>query len=205
MKEAILTVILLVILNSAFIEAKGCAANTGQKCGACVSDWNCYYCVKTKLCSKRPVIKPSSDECSGDWYSYKQCVVTGNLLLIIIPSVLGGLLIIFICCCYWCCCRKISRNRARKRWVNLLKLHHAGALSMLSIIHRLVKSKIDENFHRYAKEDARQEAQRESREMRHTERTAERKLKHDEIRKKYGLFKDEDSRDDGKYQRFDVA
>ncbi|XP_065053209.1 pituitary tumor-transforming gene 1 protein-interacting protein-like [Rhopilema esculentum] len=149
-----------------------CTSKSGGSCSDCVNNFDCYYCQATKYCGKRPVIKPDSSECSGDWYSYKQCTVSGNLLLIIVPCVLGALLIIFLLVCYCCCCRKCSRRRAAKR---------------------------------FAKEDERMSREKEEREMKHAERSAERRQKHDEIRKKYGLFKDGEDKDGGKYQRFDVA
>jgi len=54
------------------------------------------------------------------------------------------------------------------------------------------------NKARYAKEDAKLERQKEERKMRQEERRAERKAKNDEIRKKYGLVKD-----DSGYTRFE--
>ncbi|XP_002733476.1 pituitary tumor-transforming gene 1 protein-interacting protein-like isoform X1 [Saccoglossus kowalevskii] len=47
------------------------------------------------------------------------------------------------------------------------------------------------NKRKYAREDAKLESQREERKMRQEERRAERKAKNDEIRKKYGLMKDD--------------
>jgi len=93
-----------------------CASKSLQSCSECVKDWDCYYCEKTKFCGKRPIIKPKTSECDGDWYSYKQCTLSGNLLLIIIPTVLGVLLVITICICYCCCCRKCSRRRTARRF-----------------------------------------------------------------------------------------
>lgn len=58
------------------------------------------------------------------------------------------------------------------------------------------------------KEEAKWRRQREDIEIKHKERREERKKKHDEIRKKYGLYrKDGDSEDveDGRYHRFDNA
>ncbi|XP_070566762.1 pituitary tumor-transforming gene 1 protein-interacting protein-like [Ptychodera flava] len=54
------------------------------------------------------------------------------------------------------------------------------------------------NKKKYAKEDAKLERQREERTMRQEERKAERKAKNDEIRRKYGLMKD-----DSGYTRFE--
>ncbi|XP_077978255.1 pituitary tumor-transforming gene 1 protein-interacting protein-like [Glandiceps talaboti] len=54
------------------------------------------------------------------------------------------------------------------------------------------------NKRKYAKEDAKLERQKEERKMRQEERRAERKAKNDEIRKKYGLVKD-----DSGYTRFE--
>ena len=42
--------------------------------------FQCYYCEKTKFCGKRPIIKPKTSECEGDWYSYKQCTRKSYLL-----------------------------------------------------------------------------------------------------------------------------
>ena len=48
----------------------------------CINElkFKCYYCEKTKFCGKRPIIKPKTSECDGDWYSYKQCTRKSFLL-----------------------------------------------------------------------------------------------------------------------------
>ena len=51
---------------------------------------------------------------------------------------------------------------------------------------------------KWAKEDNRRENKKREREERHNNREEERKIRHDEIRNKYGLFKDAP-----KYERFD--
>ncbi|CAH1790027.1 unnamed protein product [Owenia fusiformis] len=55
------------------------------------------------------------------------------------------------------------------------------------------------NRTKYLKEEAKMERDREDRKLRSDERRADRQKKHDEIRKKYGLVKD-----DNPYQRFDA-
>jgi len=56
------------------------------------------------------------------------------------------------------------------------------------------------NSSKWAREDERMDREREARRERHDERRADRKLKMDEIRRKYGLVKD-----DNPYQRFEDA
>lgn len=59
----------------------------------------------------------------------------------------------------------------------------------------------ERNRKKWAKEDQRKENRKKDREDRASARDEERKLKHDQIRAKYGLFKDDSS----KYQRFDAS
>lgn len=53
---------------------------------------------------------------------------------------------------------------------------------------------------RWAKEDSRKDQRKQEREQRHNERDEERRLKHDQIRMKYGL-----TRDEPKYEKFDAS
>ncbi|XP_066931735.1 pituitary tumor-transforming gene 1 protein-interacting protein-like [Clytia hemisphaerica] len=53
---------------------------------------------------------------------------------------------------------------------------------------------------KWAKEDSKRENRKNERDAKHAARDEERKLKHDQIRAKYGLFKD----DSNKYQKFDT-
>lgn len=64
---------------------------------------------------------------------------------------------------------------------------------------------------RWAREDSRDRQARSERRDRQDSRRAERKERHDDIRKKYGLYKDDQQTGtgtgtgtDGRYQRFDV-
>jgi len=52
---------------------------------------------------------------------------------------------------------------------------------------------------KWAKEDTRKEARKNDRSAKHEARAEEMKIKHDNIRKKYGLFKDD------QYERFDAS
>ncbi|XP_065199321.1 pituitary tumor-transforming gene 1 protein-interacting protein-like isoform X2 [Sycon ciliatum] len=60
---------------------------------------------------------------------------------------------------------------------------------------------------KWAREDDKDKREREDRRIRQEGRRTERKARNDEIRKKYGLYKDEDGGaggTEGRYQRFDV-
>lgn len=167
--EFVLSTLLVLFLSTLVTESSAsCSDKDNTSCSDCVKDFDCYWCVPTKKCGKRPTIKPSKSECDGKWYAFSQCKVSGNFLLIVIPICAFVILVIAIACIYCCCCRNCCRERRRKKW---------------------------------AKEDNRSDQRKKEREDRHAAKDEERRLKHDQIRTKYGLFKENEP----KYEKFDAS
>ncbi|KAM6065098.1 pituitary tumor-transforming gene 1 protein-interacting protein-like [Theristicus caerulescens] len=125
----------------------------------------CLWCASSGRCVEYPVrrVLPPADLCELRSARWGVCWVNFEALIIAM-SVVGGTILIMVgvCCC--CCCKKKS------------------------------KKQVSEGFPVFSepdKDDERAAREREKRRVRQEERRAEMKSRHDEIRRKYGLFKEE--------------
>ncbi|NXI47715.1 PTTG protein, partial [Galbula dea] len=145
----------------------------------CVPFAQCLWCYTNNTCLDYPVrsILPSSSLCSLSRARWGLCWVNFEALLIAIAVVAGLILVsIAVCCCYCCSCRRSFRR--------------------LSSPPVCVPSRLDEDEERLTRK-------REERRLQALQRKHERKLKHDEIRKKYGLLQDSLQDSDNPYSRFE--
>ncbi|KAI6063176.1 Pituitary tumor-transforming gene 1 protein-interacting protein isoform X2 [Aix galericulata] len=155
-------------------EAAGdCHQYTNRSCEECLKNVTCLWCASSKQCVPYPVrrILPPADLCELRSARWGVCWVNFEALIIAM-SVVGGMILIMlgVCCC--CCCKKKSKKQVSEG--------EEGGCSQPD------------------KEDERAARERERRRVRQEERRAEMKSRHDEIRRKYGLFKEENP-----YAKFD--
>ncbi|KAM9231864.1 pituitary tumor-transforming gene 1 protein-interacting protein [Leptosomus discolor] len=146
--------------------AGDCRQYTNRSCEECLKNVTCLWCASSGRCVEYPVrrVLPPADLCELRSARWGVCWVNFEALIIAM-SVLGGTILITlgVCCCC-CCCKKKSKKQV---------LEGSPVLS-----------KPDKDDERAARE-------REKRRVRQEERRAEMKSRHDEIRRKYGLFKEE--------------
>ena len=159
-------IFIIIVLHHTSPVSASCQDKSNTTCTRCVRDFSCYWCEESKYCGDRPTIKPPAKECSGKWFAYSQCSVSGNLLVVILPILIVVLLGVVGFCTYYCCCRDCLKRRAQRKW---------------------------------AKDDYRRENKKREMQQRSASRDEERKIRHDEIRAKYGLYTEEP-----KYERFDT-
>ncbi|XP_066280129.1 pituitary tumor-transforming gene 1 protein-interacting protein-like [Branchiostoma lanceolatum] len=83
-----------------------------SSCGACIENWQCYYCYKDNSCRLYPAEKilPVS-ECPLAQVRWTiSCSVTFLAIVITAAAIVGVLLLALCCCCYCCCCRDSRRS-----------------------------------------------------------------------------------------------
>ncbi|XP_066484629.1 PTTG1IP family member 2 [Tiliqua scincoides] len=146
------------------VPAMPCIAFTGKTCGECVKNTKCLWCSENSTCMDYPTSKliPPSSVCHLSEAYWAVCWFNFEDMLITMGVVAGVLLLLIVGCC--CCCRY--------RCCCCRKSHPMGRL-------------VEEEEERFIRD-------REEKRMQSLHRKHERKLKHDEIRKKYGLLQDSD-------------
>uniref|UniRef100_A0A8D2KSJ7 Pituitary tumor-transforming gene 1 protein-interacting protein n=1 Tax=Varanus komodoensis TaxID=61221 RepID=A0A8D2KSJ7_VARKO len=135
----------------------------------------CLWCHENSTCVDYPVSQliPPSSVCALSESYWAVCWVNFEAIIITIGVVGGSLLLVILCCCCYCCCRCCSRRCCSRRgFCNL---------GWCFLILRRVAEE-EESFIR----------DREEKRLQQLQRKLERKMKHDEIRKKYGLLQDSD-------------
>ncbi|XP_062983156.1 pituitary tumor-transforming gene 1 protein-interacting protein-like isoform X1 [Elgaria multicarinata webbii] len=164
--------------------AMPCAAFTEKTCEECVRNTKCLWCIENSTCMDYPVSKliPPSSLCILTEAYWAICFVNFEAIIITISVVAGSLLLLIMCCCCYCCRRRRPRGkRASKK----------RAFSHIFSI-RLPKSFLNTSTGRVAEEEESFIRDREEKRLQSLQRKHERKVKHDEIRKKYGLLQDSD-------------
>ncbi|KAM6127488.1 pituitary tumor-transforming gene 1 protein-interacting protein [Phoenicopterus ruber ruber] len=146
--------------------AGDCRQYTNKSCEECLKNVTCLWCASSGRCVEYPVrrVLPPADLCELRSARWGVCWVNFEALIIAMSVVGGTILIMLGVCCCCCCCKKKSKKQVSEGFP--------------------VFSEPDKDEERAARE-------REKRRVRQEERRAEMKSRHDEIRRKYGLFKEE--------------
>ncbi|XP_067862736.1 pituitary tumor-transforming gene 1 protein-interacting protein-like [Heptranchias perlo] len=150
---------------------RDCSDFTNTSCEECLANVNCLWCFVDQRCMKYPVqsIIPPNSICPLRQARWGICWVNFEFLIITM-SVVGGLILLpLVCCCCYCCCKKKVCRCCKKK------------------------------SHGPDQEEVRLARQQEERKQRNEERKAERRVRYDEIRIKYGLIQESDH----PYSRFE--
>ncbi|KAM6305201.1 pituitary tumor-transforming gene 1 protein-interacting protein [Aegotheles albertisi] len=143
-----------------------CHQYTNRSCEECLKNVTCLWCASSGRCMEYPIrrVLPPASLCELRSARWGVCWVNFEALIIAMSVVGGTILITLGGCCCWCCCKKKSKKQVSEGFLVFLEPD---------------------------KDDERAAREREKRRVRQEERRAEMKSRHDEIRRKYGLFKEE--------------
>uniref|UniRef100_A0A8D0BXM6 Uncharacterized protein n=1 Tax=Salvator merianae TaxID=96440 RepID=A0A8D0BXM6_SALMN len=149
-----------------------CTSFSNKTCEECVRNTKCLWCSQNSACMDYPVSKllPPSSVCALNEARWAICWVNFEALIITM-SVVSGVLLLLVGCCCCCCCYRYRYCCYRHCCCCCYGYHPRRRL---------------------AEEEERFIRDQEERRMQSLQRKHERKAKHDEIRKKYGLLQDSD-------------
>ncbi|XP_044280877.1 PTTG1IP family member 2 isoform X2 [Varanus komodoensis] len=143
--------------------AVSCATFTKKTCEECVKDTKCLWCHENSTCVDYPVSQLIPPSSVCALSESYWAVCWVNFEAIIITiGVVGGSLLLVILCCCCYCCCRCCSRRCCSR-----------------------RGRVAEEEESFIRD-------REEKRLQQLQRKLERKMKHDEIRKKYGLLQDSD-------------